>query len=57
VEQEGDVILTGTPKGVGPITAGQKFAAKLTYPGLEGNVLDQYEFAVEDRKGLYEFKA
>ncbi|KAL5996186.1 Acylpyruvase fahd1, mitochondrial [Asimina triloba] len=27
---EGDVILTGTPKGVGPVRAGQKITAGLT---------------------------
>jgi hypothetical protein len=27
----------------------------MTYPGLEGEVLDKYSFDVEDRKGLYEF--
>jgi acylpyruvate hydrolase len=55
--QEGDVILTGTPAGVGAIVAGDKFEAKMTYPGLDGEVLDQYEFEAVDRKGLYEFKA
>ncbi|CAD6576104.1 MAG: hypothetical protein TREMPRED_001579 [Tremellales sp. Tagirdzhanova-0007] len=38
--EEGDVLLTGTPKGVGPIGDGQSFEATLTYPGLEGG----YEF-------------
>lgn len=54
--QEGDLILTGTPQGVGRIVAGDKFQAKLTYPELDGEVLDEYEFEVVDRKGLYEFK-
>lgn len=53
--KEGDLILTGTPAGVGPVAAGDKFDAKLTYPGLEGEVLDQYSFDVVDRKGPYEF--
>ena len=55
MEQEGDLILTGTPAGVGPLKAGEKFEAKLTYPGLEGEVLDEYSFDVVDRKGAYEF--
>ncbi|ORY23998.1 putative mitochondrion protein [Naematelia encephala] len=54
--EEGDVLLTGTPKGVGPIGPGDKFQAKLTYPGLDGQVLDQYEMACEARSGGYEFK-
>jgi acylpyruvate hydrolase len=56
-KQEGDLILTGTPKGVGQLVPGDKFQAQLTYPGLEGEVLDKYEFDVVARDGLYEFKA
>jgi acylpyruvate hydrolase len=41
---------------VGPIQAGESLEAKLTYPGLEGEVLDQYKFDVVGRKGPYEFK-
>ncbi|WRT64665.1 uncharacterized protein IL334_001599 [Kwoniella shivajii] len=55
--EEGDLILTGTPAGVGPIVAGEKFSAKLTYPELDGEVLSEYEFNAEDRQGGYEFKA
>lgn len=55
--EEGDLILTGTPKGVSRMVAGDKFEAKMTYPGVDGDVLDQYEFDVVDRKGsAYEFK-
>lgn len=55
--QEGDVILTGTPQGVSRIVAGDKVQAKLTYPGTEGEVLDEYGFEVVDREGsAYEFK-
>ena len=53
--QEGDLILTGTPAGVGAVVAGDKFEAKMTYPELDGEVLDKYEFEAVDRKGLYEF--
>ncbi|WVF69672.1 hypothetical protein IAT40_004451 [Kwoniella sp. CBS 6097] len=54
--EEGDLILTGTPAGVGPLKDGEKFDVKLTYPGLEGEVLDQYEFEIKDRQGGYAFK-
>ncbi|GFZ47866.1 Uncharacterized hydrolase [Saitozyma sp. JCM 24511] len=53
---EGDLILTGTPAGVGPISDGETFEAKLTYPGLDGEVLDKYEFVCKTRGGGYEFK-
>lgn len=56
-QQEGDLILTGTPAGVSEIKAGEKFEAKLTYPGLEGEELSSFSFDVVDRKGPYEFKA
>lgn len=54
--QEGDLILTGTPAGVGPIKDGESFEAKLTYPGLDGEVLDQFSFECKDRASGYEFK-
>ncbi|WWD21586.1 hypothetical protein CI109_106072 [Kwoniella shandongensis] len=54
--EEGDLILTGTPAGVGPLTNGQKVAVRLTYPGLEGEVLSEYELEAKDRVGGYEFK-
>ncbi|KAK9933822.1 hypothetical protein M0R45_020997 [Rubus argutus] len=41
---EGDVILTGTPKGVGPVKAGQKITAGIT------NLVD-VQFNVEKRRG------
>ncbi|KAA0049511.1 acylpyruvase FAHD1 [Cucumis melo var. makuwa] len=40
---EGDVILTGTPSGVGPVKAGQKVTAGIT------NIIDVH-FNVENRK-------
>jgi acylpyruvate hydrolase len=70
--EEGDVILTGTflrretlhpaersgtPSGVGPVVAGQKIHASLTYPGLEGKELSSFDFDVIDKEGGYEFKA
>ncbi|KAK8847495.1 hypothetical protein IAR55_005353 [Kwoniella newhampshirensis] len=54
--EEGDLVLTGTPAGVGPITNGQKVAVRLTYPDLEGDLLSEYEMEVKDRVGGYEFK-
>lgn len=54
--EEGDVILTGTPAGVGPVKAGETVAVKMTYPGLEGEVLDQFEVQAVAREGGYEFK-
>lgn len=55
--EEGDVILTGTPKGVSRLVAGDKFEAKMTFPGEDGEALDKYEFDVVDRQGSsYAFK-
>ena len=55
--EQGDIILTGTPEGVGRVQAGDKFVAKLSYPGVEGEVLSEYQFEVVDRQGSeYEFK-
>ncbi|KAJ1673959.1 hypothetical protein EV182_004242 [Spiromyces aspiralis] len=33
--EEGDLVLTGTPKGVGPIEVGQQVVAGLGYEGAE----------------------
>lgn len=41
---EGDVILTGTPEGVGPVKAGQKITCGIT------GLLDDVHFNVEERK-------
>jgi acylpyruvate hydrolase len=46
--QEGDLILTGTPSGVGPVVAGQTI--KGTLKDAAGNVITSIEFAAEDRK-------
>lgn len=51
----GDVILTGTPKGVGPIHAGEVVTAGLR-PGNQENDLVQLKFDVVDRKGGFVFK-
>ncbi|KAG0362165.1 hypothetical protein BC939DRAFT_399526 [Gamsiella multidivaricata] len=44
--QEGDVILTGTPAGVGPIKPGETVACEL---GTEGKILSQLKFPVIER--------
>lgn len=54
--EEGDLILTGTPAGVGQVKDGETVQVKLTYPGLDGAVLDQYDVKAVDRKGGFEFK-
>lgn len=51
----GDVILTGTPKGVGPVHAGEVVTAGLR-PGNQENDLVQLKFDVVDRKGGFVFK-
>ena len=66
---EGDVVLTGTPAGVGPIKNGDKMRASLwdaSGEGAGGNerdgqmesgVLSEIEVDVKDREGGYVFKA
>ncbi|KAF9344000.1 Acylpyruvase fahd1, mitochondrial [Mortierella sp. AD094] len=44
--EEGDVILTGTPKGVGPVLPGETITCELAF---EGKVLSQLRFPVIDR--------
>ncbi len=52
--EEGDVVLTGTPKGVGQVVAGDVMTAGVSVDGKE---LDEgrIEVEVRDRDGLYEF--
>ncbi|BGP30127.1 hypothetical protein JCM10296v2_001879 [Rhodotorula toruloides] len=52
--EEGDLLLTGTPKGVGPVVAGDSVTAGLETQ--EGTVLDRLEHLVKAREGGYEFK-
>ncbi|WWC85662.1 uncharacterized protein L201_000528 [Kwoniella dendrophila CBS 6074] len=55
--EEGDLILTGTPAGVGRVQDGDKIEAKLTYPELDGEVLSQISYEAKHRQGgEYEFK-
>ncbi|KAH3678192.1 hypothetical protein WICMUC_001621 [Wickerhamomyces mucosus] len=53
--EKGDIILTGTPKGVGSINPGDKIVAGLKIDGQE--LLDGHlEFNVEQKPGPYEYK-
>lgn len=53
--QPGDIVLTGTPKGVGPIVPGDKVQATLSYDGV---VLPDatIEMDVTEKDGPYFFK-
>ena len=46
--EEGDIILTGTPEGVGPVKAGQTLTGILT--DEFGKVLDEFQFPVINRQ-------
>ena len=52
--QAGDVVLTGTPKGVGPVEVGDVMRAGIRVGGKE---LEQakIEVAVEENPGPYEY--
>lgn len=52
--EEGDLVLTGTPEGVGRIQAGDVVECGLEGDGRE---LAKLEFNTVDRVGGYEFKA
>ncbi|KAF9172852.1 hypothetical protein BGX21_004480 [Mortierella sp. AD011] len=47
--EEGDVILTGTPKGVGPVLPGQTITCELAFGG---KILSQLRFPVIERPKL-----
>ncbi|EWC45837.1 hypothetical protein DRE_04844 [Drechslerella stenobrocha 248] len=53
--EEGDVVLTGTPKGVGPVKVGENIKAGIKIQGVE---LDEgkIDVAVAERCGPYAFK-
>jgi len=53
--QEGDIVLTGTPKGVGPVGTGDVMTAGLIVDGQE---IEEARLSVPvvDREGPYEFK-
>ncbi|KAJ3514205.1 hypothetical protein NLJ89_g2506 [Agrocybe chaxingu] len=52
--EEGDVILTGTPSGVGPIQPGDKIECALSQPN--GEELLKLDFEAIQREGGYSFK-
>lgn len=53
--EEGDIVLTGTPKGVGPVELGDVMKAGIRVDGKE---LDEgkIEASVEEKPGPYVFK-
>lgn len=53
--EKGDIILTGTPKGVGPIVPGDKVIAGLAIDGIEIEE-GHLQFDVEEKPGPYEYK-
>lgn len=53
--EKGDVVLTGTPKGVGEVEAGDVMRAGIRIRGKE-LVEGRMSVDVEDRNGPYEFK-
>lgn len=53
--EKGDVVLTGTPKGVGSVTVGNVMKAGLRVDGLEVEE-GRIEVEVKDKGGLYEYK-
>ena len=50
--ERGDLVLTGTPKGVGPVKAGDVMRAVLS---REGKELARIEVEVKEKGGRYEF--
>jgi len=52
--QEGDLILTGTPKGVGPVRPGDQVECALLGPN--DDPLLTLDFKVEQRQGGYQFQ-
>ncbi|KAI5120464.1 hypothetical protein M0805_006484 [Coniferiporia weirii] len=53
--QEGDLILTGTPSGVGPIVPGDEVTAELSADS--GESLSSIEFTAIQRESGYQFKS
>jgi acylpyruvate hydrolase len=52
--EEGDLILTGTPAGVGPIVTGDKIECALV-DATTNEVLERVDFGVRDRVGGYPY--
>lgn len=53
--EKGDVVLTGTPKGVGEVKAGDVMKASIEADGKEIEE-GRIEVLVKDREGRYEYK-
>lgn len=53
--EPGDIILTGTPKGVGEIVVGDNIHGELSY---DGKVIDEatLDFEVAEKPGFYSYK-
>jgi acylpyruvate hydrolase len=51
--EKGDLVLTGTPKGVGPVKVGDVMRAVMKSRGKE---IAEIEVGVEEKGGRYEFK-
>ena len=56
VFQEGDLILTGTPSGVGPVVPGDMITAGLSIPA-SSEFLASLNFTAVEREGGYSFQA
>ncbi|KAH7107639.1 hypothetical protein BKA62DRAFT_684012 [Auriculariales sp. MPI-PUGE-AT-0066] len=52
--EEGDLLLTGTPSGVGPIKAGDAISVGLAEPGAAKSICE-LDFVAVDREGGYKF--
>jgi 2-keto-4-pentenoate hydratase/2-oxohepta-3-ene-1,7-dioic acid hydratase in catechol pathway len=52
--EKGDIVLTGTPKGVGPVVTGDVIEAGLSVDGAELEE-GKIKVAVKDRENTYEF--
>lgn len=53
--EEGDVVLTGTPSGVGPVSPGDKVECSLSDLST-GNELASLSFEAVQREGGYSFQ-
>jgi len=52
--EEGDLLLTGTPAGVGPLVAGDKVECALVDPTTDEE-LERITFGVKDRVAGYHY--
>ena len=54
--EAGDVLLTGTPKGVSAIQPGQRVHAGLQLPGSGSRILAELSLGVQERSGTFTFR-